>query len=376
MKKRTVLITTIIILIIAMSIIYNTLPRLQLNGSKNITMSYRQEYEEPGVIVKNANSKYMRKIKIDNNIDTKKIGNYYIDYSLKISGKTLHVRRNVKVIDDISPVIKLKGDQLTTISINKQYEEPGYTAQDEYDGDITQKVETIGEVDTKNYGEYVITYKVTDNSNNTTEVNRIVKVIDEEPPKILCKTEYSAFQTNSNNLIDCKAEDNFDGDISNKIKIIGEVDTTKPGIYKIKYTVKDDAGNKTEKEHKILLFKEKQNQHKTLIINTNLDNTIEQLTSILNENAEKGTFYFWMQTNNKLTEEYEKYIEKISEKNNEFGITTCQNDMKIYSDIQSFKNQFEKIQKELYEKTEIKIDRFKIQENINKLDKTTLNNIK
>ena len=190
MKKSTIIILLVILsFIIIISIIYNTFPRLQLNGGQNITISYRDQYNEPGVIVKNANGNYMSKIKIDSNITTEKIGNYYIDYSLKIGGKMLHVRRNVKVIDNVAPVIKLKGNQIIEMSINTEYNEPGYEALDEYDGDLTDKVETIGEIDTENYGEYVITYKVTDNSKNTTEVNRIIKIIDEEKPKIECENE-------------------------------------------------------------------------------------------------------------------------------------------------------------------------------------------
>lgn len=255
MKKGTIIITlSILSFIIIISVIYNTFPRLQLNGGQNITISYRDQYDDPGVIVKNANGNYMSKIKIDSNIKTEIIGNYYIDYSLKIGGKILHVRRNVKVIDNISPVIKLKGNQITEISINSEYKEPGYTAIDEYDGDLTEKVEIIGEIDAENYGEYVITYRVTDNSNNTTEVNRIVKIIDEEKPKIECKEEYSKFKIGTENPIDCKATDNFDGDITKNIKIEGEYDINTPGTYKIEYTVKDDAGNETKKEHKIIIY--------------------------------------------------------------------------------------------------------------------------
>ena len=189
MKSKTIIPILILLIIITISIIYNTLPRLQLNGPQNMVISYRDEYEEQGVIEKNATGNYMSKIKIDSNIDTKKIGNYYVDYSLKIRGKTLHVRRNVKVIDDINPVIKLKGEQIIKMSINKQYIEPGYIAIDEYDGDITNKVQITGEIDAENYGEYVLTYKATDNSNNQTEVNRIIKVVDEIKPKIICEQE-------------------------------------------------------------------------------------------------------------------------------------------------------------------------------------------
>ena len=98
MKKMIIIFT--IILIITISIIYNTFPRLQLNGNPNIELSYREEYKEPGVIVKNATGNYMSKIKIENNIDNSKLGNYYIDYSLKLGAKILHVRRNVKISNE------------------------------------------------------------------------------------------------------------------------------------------------------------------------------------------------------------------------------------------------------------------------------------
>lgn len=287
MKYKTIFTITIIIIIITISVIYTTCPRLQLNGSPNITMSYREKYEEAGVIVKNANGNYMSKIKIENNIDTTKIGNYYIDYSLKLKGKNLHVRRNIKIIDNISPVIKLKGNQIIEMSINTEYKEPGYTAIDEYDGDITDKVEIKGKIDTENYGEYVLTYKVKDNSDNTTEVNRIIKIIDEEKPKIECYTDYSAFQIGTENPIGCKAIDNFDGDITEKIKITGEYNKNIPGTYKIKYEVKDDAGNKTEKEHNITIFNNQANPKAYIITN---NNKINETKELLNEKNIKATF--------------------------------------------------------------------------------------
>lgn len=253
MKSKTIIPILILLIIITISIIYNTLPRLQLNGPQNMVISYRDEYEEQGVIVKNATGNYMSKIKIDSNIDTKKIGNYYVDYSLKIGGKTLHVRRNVKVIDDINPVIKLKGEQIIKMSINKQYIEPGYTAIDEYDGDITNKVQITGEIDTENYGEYVLTYKATDNSNNQTEVNRIIKVVDEIKPKIICEQEELKIKQGTQIDTQCKAQDNYDGDITKEMKIIGDYDINIPGTYNIQYQVKDAAGNETIKDYKIIV---------------------------------------------------------------------------------------------------------------------------
>lgn len=284
MKTRTLIISLIILLtIIIISIIYTTVPRLELNGIQNMTISYRETYEEPGVILKNANAKYLNKLKIEDNIEEQKLGTYHVDYTLKLGSRNLKKRRTIKVIDDIPPVIRLEGNQVMEISINKEYIDPGYKAIDEYDGDITSKVEVDGKVDTSNYGEYIIKYKVKDNNNNQTEINRIVKVIDEEPPRIVCELESSAFIKNTENVIGCKAMDNFDGDITEKIKVSGNYDTKTPGTYNVQYTVEDDAGNKTSINHNVIIYEETK-RTTYLLINDN-----EMLKELLSKNEIPAT---------------------------------------------------------------------------------------
>ena len=57
------------------------------------------------------------------------------------------------------------------------------------------------------------------------------------------------------------AIDNIDKDISNKIKISGEVDTTKVGTYKVKYTVSDSSNNKSSITRTVIV-KENENSEK------------------------------------------------------------------------------------------------------------------
>lgn len=42
-----------------------------------------------------------------------------------------------------APVIELSGDSEMTIEAGTQYEEPGFSADDNYDGDLTEKIEKI-----------------------------------------------------------------------------------------------------------------------------------------------------------------------------------------------------------------------------------------
>ena len=53
------------------------------------------------------------------------------------------------------------------IDYGSNYKEPYFTATDNYDGDIKNKVKIKGKVNTKRSGTYKLTYKVSDSSGNT-----------------------------------------------------------------------------------------------------------------------------------------------------------------------------------------------------------------
>lgn len=84
--------------------------------------------------------------------------------------------------DKQAPEIKLNYEDLT-ITQGNQYQDPGYEALDNCDGDVTDKVTVNGAVDTSKLGEYEITYTVMDTHENTTTVTRKVKVV--EPARVL-----------------------------------------------------------------------------------------------------------------------------------------------------------------------------------------------
>lgn len=58
---------------------------------------------------------------------------------------------------------------------------------------------------------------------------------------------------------DVKAIDDIDGDITNKITKLSNLDTNNEGTYKIKYTVSDNAGNISEAERNIIVKKQLKN---------------------------------------------------------------------------------------------------------------------
>ena len=92
-----------------------------------------------------------------------------------VDGNKKTAETNIKV-DNVAPVIKLKGDNPLVIKQGSEYKEPGYTATDNVDGDLTGSVKVTGTVNVHTVGEYTLTYSVTDSTGNTASVTRTVKV--------------------------------------------------------------------------------------------------------------------------------------------------------------------------------------------------------
>ena len=85
--------------------------------------------------------------------------------------------KEVKVtrIDEEKPKITLKGDSTIYLVSGSSYNEPGYSANDNCDGDITSKVKVTGSVGS-GVGTYKLIYSVSDNADNNSEVTRTVIV--------------------------------------------------------------------------------------------------------------------------------------------------------------------------------------------------------
>ena len=90
--------------------------------------------------------------------------------------------------DTEKPVIKLNGSSSITIKVNEKFTDPGATATDNKDGDLTSKIVVTGNVDTSKAGTYKIKYTVEDTAKNIATVTRTVTVkadivIPQEPEK-------------------------------------------------------------------------------------------------------------------------------------------------------------------------------------------------
>ena len=83
-----------------------------------------------------------------------------------------------------APTIKLIGENKIKLKIGGNYVEKGATATDATDGDITNKIQISGNVNTSKEGTYTITYKVKNSLEKETTVTRTIEVGDTAKPTV------------------------------------------------------------------------------------------------------------------------------------------------------------------------------------------------
>lgn len=294
--KLLVLGTFIISFTVALITMFITqTPTITLENDE-VSIVYNENYDINNFKASNKRKDYTSEVQIENNIDNTKIGTYYVEYKLKYGISNITKKLKVNVIDNKAPEITLKGNKDIKVCPNKTYEEEGYTALDEYDGDLTNNVLVTKE-------ENKIIYKVSDLSNNETTIERNVKYIDDEKPKINIKGNTTYYVKYGSKYTDpgYTATDNCDGTITDKVKVSGSVNTKKEGKYTITYTVKDMSNNETTSKRTVWVYKSNNTNANLsggekgviyLTFDDGPNNTItKQILDILKEENVKATFF-------------------------------------------------------------------------------------
>lgn len=260
-RQWTPLQTSLVALIMVIAVILGTFAilwqintftlSLTMNGDREITLEYGQTYEEPGAKAVFHGSIFMKEpdevaVTIEGEVDATKVGTYYITYTSTRMVESIFgdveardtAVRTVHLVDTVPPEITLVSDPEFFTFPGTTYEEEGFTATDNYDGDITANV--IRTDDGVN-----VTYVVTDSSGNTTQVVREIVYDDPIPPELNLegKTTISLKVGSKYAEPGYTANDNCDGDITDKVKVTGKVDTETVGTYTLTYTIRDSYEN-------------------------------------------------------------------------------------------------------------------------------------
>lgn len=152
-------------------------PVITLEGETSLTLELGVAFDEPG---------FQAIDDCDGNITDQvqtEVTPEGIVYTVSDSyGNTASVTRKIQYQDTLSPELILTGDSEIWMKAGQTYTEPGYTAADQGDGDLTGQVVVSGLVNQYHSGDYTITYSVTDTAGNQAEVQRVVHVAPQVQP--------------------------------------------------------------------------------------------------------------------------------------------------------------------------------------------------
>jgi formylglycine-generating enzyme required for sulfatase activity len=153
-------------------------PELELFGGAGITREAGQPWAEPGVAAHDARDGNLTSaVTISGTVDVNSTGTYLLTYSVSdAAGNEVNATRTVTVSDTTDPVVTLPGDANVTHAKDVAWVEPGATAYDTLDGNLTNQVTITGAVDVNSTGAYVLTYSVSDAAGNDSNVTRVVNV--------------------------------------------------------------------------------------------------------------------------------------------------------------------------------------------------------
>ena len=165
------------------------------------------------------------------------LGTYTLTYTATFLNFTAAATRTITIQDTKAPAIMLTED---SIPMTYPYQEAGFTAWDNYDGDLTDHVQ-------RNEEPGRITYTVTDSSGNSATVYREVPVYDPTLPIIYLEgnSHYTLTVGTQYSELGYRAVDNGEEDITAMVITEGDVNWLSPGTYPIHYTVTDTDGNST-----------------------------------------------------------------------------------------------------------------------------------
>lgn len=147
--------------------------------------------------------------------------------------------------------LELLGSYEMTITLGNDYIEPGFSATDSNNNDVTREVEVNSNLQISKIGNYQITYKIKD-----TEIKRIIKIVaPTNDTYIYLKGEKNIYLKLGEKYVEpgFVAHDAKDGSLTDKVKITGTVNSKQKGLYKIVYSVTNSNEITTQVERNVIV---------------------------------------------------------------------------------------------------------------------------
>ncbi|QHI37365.1 PII-type proteinase [Kordia antarctica] len=157
-----------------------TSPVITLTGSATMNLNVGDSFTDPGATATdNVDGNLTSSIAVTGSVNTNAVGTYTLNYNVSdaAGNAAIQVSRTVNVSDGTAPVITLTGSATMNLTVGDSFTDPGATATDNVDGNLTSSIVVTGSVNTNTAGTYILNYNVSDAAGNAaTQVSRTVIV--------------------------------------------------------------------------------------------------------------------------------------------------------------------------------------------------------
>ncbi len=287
-------------------------------------------------------------LRVDSGVDTSRIGDYTVKYSAEAFGKSAESYRVVHVRDTTPPVITLEHEEGYQASWLVGYKEEGFSAYDNYDGDLTDKV-----VRTETDG--AVYYSVVDSSGNESAAERVIEYGISEPMiRLTGGDEIEVGAAFSFTDPGYEATDESGNDLTSYVQVTGEVIPYQVGTYTLNYHIMNERGETATAQRTVRVVPQSPvetviPQEKTIYLT--FDDGPSQYTSklldVLARYGVKATFFV---TN--LDPDYQDMIGRAFREGHSIGVhSVSHNYALIYQSRDAFFRDFQGMQDIIYEQT-------------------------
>ncbi len=276
---------------------------MDLIGSPEVTTPQGSPYEDAGVIIRTYGQDESDRAYVRDEVDTEQLGTYTYAYCVQGRWTVYEIRRTVTVVDETPPEVTLLGDESLIVDDIEDFEDPGVSAMDNCDGDLSAEART--ELTAVNDYTYTLTYSVSDAAGNESSATREVIVRDVTPPEITLVGKEAFAVDRNGEFTDpgVTAIDDRDGDITDRVVVDGEVNTAKSGTYTLTYKVADSFDNTAEVTREVIVKGDPSPTEHAIYLTFDdgpSSRVTEQILDILKENEIQATFFILDYSEDKL----------------------------------------------------------------------------
>lgn len=384
--KAVLIVLTIYILVLAgAAFIYDGRhAEIELNGSRELTLEYGQSYADAGACAYTTGRLFDGddlEVSTEGTDKINDVGDYTVTYSCTFKKKTVTAERLVHVVDTVAPQLELVPDGKFNARLSTGFEEPGYSAWDNHDGDITDSV--ICE-----FGENMVRYTVYDSSGNSATATREIIYAPTEPTVMLDGGDsveivadmtwtdpgYSAYDGTGGEVTDAVTVEltSVDGEPVNGKESKKKTEFTPylPGTYVLTYSLELENGSKPIKvqTQRTVIVKAKEIPESVTPAKKTIYLTFddgpgpytEELLDILKKYDVKVTFFVTAQN-----EDYLYLLTREHEEGHTVAVHTYSHDCyshgktDIYSSVEAFYSDFMQMRQLIFDYTGVYTDLFR-----------------